>query len=663
MEQPWPQTPEAAPEADDLPLAGLLAELLAASEAGSAAAGDGEPLNALAGPPSWPEPGAEAAVDAGEVLRSLDQASAATSGGAPDDLSGMLLARLIEDEGDAAASPEPAAAVDRAAETEEPVISASEAGPEESAPGWQDSAAALMARLTETEEDAPAGAGPAMPPAAEPSVAADEFGHPAQAVFEREEPEILVSGGAAAGETAMEPAGTLEEVQAGAGEDVPAAGGEGPLPVTSGTEWEAVAEAGWTAGPASAPVEAETGFEAEELAPGASAAWAAIPPEPCVEEAAGPAVAGQADAPESEAESGIEAEAARGGTVWSESAPEEAPELPVAAAAAAPAGPVAERAAAGLPSGAAAEEDEFELVDASHAELMVDRLLNAARSVIHGTPVSRPEEAEEELELTPAAAPAFDAPAATGREQSRSGPDMAVAEAGAERAADVAAAQEAPASSPAARSDSAAPEPAGQRRREERLPDASPIPPSVMLMALGLPERLRARLQSIGDVERILQSQSDLRTVADRGPRLLVFRAGGESYGLSMESVREVERLSRVTPVPGAPAFFRGLVNLRGEILPVLDLAALLGRKGQPSAQRMIVAQAGSGDPVVALMVEELNGLAPLRESEVKPPPKAGPLRGSLDHRGRSVLWLDSAAVFGAEALEKAAAASPEGRA
>lgn len=174
-------------------------------------------------------------------------------------------------------------------------------------------------------------------------------------------------------------------------------------------------------------------------------------------------------------------------------------------------------------------------------------------------------------------------------------------------------------------------------------------------MALGLPERLRARLESLGDVEQILQGQKALEPALEQKPRLLVFRAGGESYALSMECVREVERVSRVTPVPGAPEFVRGLVNLRGEILPLLDLAALFGQKAEPPAPRLIVAQASSADPLVALLVEELNGLAPFHEDGVEPPPQPGRLRGSLEHRGRRVWWIDPAAVFSAEALEKAA--------
>ena len=319
--------------------------------------------------------------------------------------------------------------------------------------------------------------------------------------------------------------------------------------------------------------------------------------------------------------------------------------LPAAAPAEVPAIPAAGH------SGLAVEEDEFELVDAAQVEQMVDRLLDAARSAIRGTPASGHLEESEAPVLEAAPSPAPDAQAG-GEVQPE--PVPAPAESG---AAPGAALRETPA---AAETEPVPDAPAGPQGREERLADVSPIPPAVMLMALGLPERLRARLQSLGDVERILQSQPALSAVPEQKPRLLVFQAGGEFYALSMESVREVERLGRVTPVPGAPPFMRGLVNLRGEILPLIDLAALIGKKPGQSAQRLIVARAGAADPVVALLVEELNGLAPLEESQVEPPPQPGPLRGSLEHRGRRVLWLEPAAVFGAEALDEAAAAVAE---
>lgn len=62
-------------------------------------------------------------------------------------------------------------------------------------------------------------------------------------------------------------------------------------------------------------------------------------------------------------------------------------------------------------------------------------------------------------------------------------------------------------------------------------------------------------------------------------------RVGGEQYALAVESVREVDLIGELTPVPGAPSAVLGVRNLRGTIIPVLDLAALInaGGHGQPT--------------------------------------------------------------------------------
>jgi len=58
---------------------------------------------------------------------------------------------------------------------------------------------------------------------------------------------------------------------------------------------------------------------------------------------------------------------------------------------------------------------------------------------------------------------------------------------------------------------------------------------------------------------------------------LVGFVLGGERYGIESRFVCEVARLSRLTPVPGTPAFVLGITNLRGEILALFDLRHLLG--------------------------------------------------------------------------------------
>jgi len=71
----------------------------------------------------------------------------------------------------------------------------------------------------------------------------------------------------------------------------------------------------------------------------------------------------------------------------------------------------------------------------------------------------------------------------------------------------------------------------------------------------------------------------------------VVVRVGGESYALPVENVLEVAPLGRIAAVPGSPASVLGVRNLRGQILPVFDLASVLGLHAGEARARVLVAE------------------------------------------------------------------------
>jgi purine-binding chemotaxis protein CheW len=87
-------------------------------------------------------------------------------------------------------------------------------------------------------------------------------------------------------------------------------------------------------------------------------------------------------------------------------------------------------------------------------------------------------------------------------------------------------------------------------------------------------------------------------------------RAGGEDYALPVEAVREVAQLGDVTPVPGAAPAVLGVRNLRGQVLPVADLRALLDLPRSEPARRLVIVEGPGGQAGFA--VDELVGIAPL---------------------------------------------------
>jgi len=93
---------------------------------------------------------------------------------------------------------------------------------------------------------------------------------------------------------------------------------------------------------------------------------------------------------------------------------------------------------------------------------------------------------------------------------------------------------------------------------------------------------------------------------------ILLFTLEEQRYALPLEDVRELVRAVRITPLPRAPAVVEGLFNLRGELIPVLDMRRrfrLPERRLRPS-DHFIIAQAGPRP--VALRVDRAEGLLPL---------------------------------------------------
>jgi purine-binding chemotaxis protein CheW len=137
-----------------------------------------------------------------------------------------------------------------------------------------------------------------------------------------------------------------------------------------------------------------------------------------------------------------------------------------------------------------------------------------------------------------------------------------------------------------------------------------------------------AALLTGADVAVPARSPTSAGRSADAGPRtleVLVFEVGGQTYGLPTVDVRELVRAVAITPLPNAPAVIEGVVNVRGRVLPVLDVRArfrLPPRSLDPS-DHFIVASAGPRG--VILRVDRASNLALVDEASVQPPQTLGP--------------------------------------
>src|ERR1700752_5202053 len=110
-----------------------------------------------------------------------------------------------------------------------------------------------------------------------------------------------------------------------------------------------------------------------------------------------------------------------------------------------------------------------------------------------------------------------------------------------------------------------------------------------------------------------------------RTREVLIFELGSQRYGLPTADVRELVRAVTITPLPEAPAFIEGVVNVRGRILPVLDIRVRfhLPAKALEPTDHFIVASAGARG--VILRVDRATHLAQVDETSVQSARDLGP--------------------------------------
>jgi chemotaxis signal transduction protein len=90
-------------------------------------------------------------------------------------------------------------------------------------------------------------------------------------------------------------------------------------------------------------------------------------------------------------------------------------------------------------------------------------------------------------------------------------------------------------------------------------------------------------------------------------------RVGDENYALAVDDVLEVAELGELTPVPGAGDAVVGVRNLRGQVVPVVDLATVLGAQGASSPKRIVITERAGR--TAGLAVDEVVGVATLPET------------------------------------------------
>ncbi|MEW5788914.1 MAG: chemotaxis protein CheW [Pseudomonadota bacterium] len=118
---------------------------------------------------------------------------------------------------------------------------------------------------------------------------------------------------------------------------------------------------------------------------------------------------------------------------------------------------------------------------------------------------------------------------------------------------------------------------------------------------------------------------------ADENRQYLTFMLGGEVFAIGILSIKEIIEYGHLTTVPLMPEHIRGVINLRGAVVPVIDLSARFGRSGSQVTRRTCIVilevsagEDGAGHQDIGVVVDAVNEVVEIPASQIEPAPAFG---------------------------------------
>lgn len=138
----------------------------------------------------------------------------------------------------------------------------------------------------------------------------------------------------------------------------------------------------------------------------------------------------------------------------------------------------------------------------------------------------------------------------------------------------------------------------------------------------------------------------------DKQYQWVTFNLAGETYGVNVMQVQEVLRLADIAPVPGAPHEVMGIINLRGNIVTVIDTRKKMGLDPSGSDEQSRIVIVECNEQRFGLFVDAVTEVVYMSKSEMEPPPPVGGsdsnhyISGVSNKSGRLIIFLDLETIF-----------------
>ncbi|MBS4096542.1 MAG: chemotaxis protein CheW [Sulfuricella sp.] len=128
---------------------------------------------------------------------------------------------------------------------------------------------------------------------------------------------------------------------------------------------------------------------------------------------------------------------------------------------------------------------------------------------------------------------------------------------------------------------------------------------------------------------KLVKEEASARDTAELDQhQYLTFMLGGEIYAIGILCIKEIIEYGQLTVVPMMPGFVRGVINLRGAVVPVVDLSSRFGKASTGVTRRscivIVEAEGGEGRQDVGVLVDAVNEVLEIPAADIEPPPSFG---------------------------------------
>ena len=164
---------------------------------------------------------------------------------------------------------------------------------------------------------------------------------------------------------------------------------------------------------------------------------------------------------------------------------------------------------------------------------------------------------------------------------------------------------------------------------------------------------------SAQDNVELADTVEDLTGFASDGSQYLTFRLLNEEYGIDILQVQEIKNYSHITPIPNTPEHIKGAMNLRGTVVPIVDLRLKFTLPATDYDQYTVIIVVTIGTRVVGLVVDAVNDVLNVTGDECEPPPDLGGevdssfITGLAKQDDRLITLLNIEKLLGTEQLPK----------